>query len=546
MWDLIRLAQRSPNRVIMAARVVALAALTAALAGVLATILRCPLKDDIAWLLYVAQQWLDGRVLYVDLAEVNPPLIIWISAIPVRLAQLTGIGAATAAMAMFTAIILGCAWLAGSLARTRQGVFNDRIILVSVIGCALLLLPGGEFGQREHLLIGMALPYLALVSREISGAPLAGWKSALIGVLAAVGCALKPHYLIAFGGVELYAVVQGVRLLRPVSLAAAATLVLYVAAVALFAPAYFTNGLPMSFGLYSVTDVPLSSLAWDSRTVLIGLLACLVLVGIGLPRQVRHPAPALEVPASGALAPESMARVAVLVVFAVGANIVYLMQSKSWFYHRLPATISVVLALLAITWLLLCQVSRRSIWRSLLPVAMALAMLVTFGERAYDRWNPRINEAVLGEVSTPERLERLIRREHAHSYMAFSEWIGLGFPVVNDTGVTWASRFDSMWALHDRIDRSLPPVDVKAWPVAQWVVADFLGSCPDLAVVDRRGAADYVGILAAASPDFRQAWKLYHPITAFNGIVVFRNSASPAERRAQRCFVDPGVPVAAK
>ena len=51
-------------------------------AAVLFVALRSPLKDDIAWLLYVARRWLNGRELYIDLVEVNPPLIIWISAVP--------------------------------------------------------------------------------------------------------------------------------------------------------------------------------------------------------------------------------------------------------------------------------------------------------------------------------------------------------------------------------------------------------------------------------------------------------------------------------
>src|SRR5690242_6732129 len=61
--------------------------LAGALGVVLFVMLRSPLKDDVAWLLYVARRWLAGRELYVDVVEVNPPLIVWISAIPIRLAE---------------------------------------------------------------------------------------------------------------------------------------------------------------------------------------------------------------------------------------------------------------------------------------------------------------------------------------------------------------------------------------------------------------------------------------------------------------------------
>jgi hypothetical protein len=46
------------------------------LSGVLFVVTFSPMKDDIAWLLYVARKWMSGGILYLDLVEVNPPLII--------------------------------------------------------------------------------------------------------------------------------------------------------------------------------------------------------------------------------------------------------------------------------------------------------------------------------------------------------------------------------------------------------------------------------------------------------------------------------------
>src|SRR6478735_8778504 len=76
---------------------------------VLFTMLRSPLKDDIAWLLYVARRWLAGRELYVDVVEVNPPLIVWISAIPMQIASWLRIDAQFTAMPFFVAAVLACA-----------------------------------------------------------------------------------------------------------------------------------------------------------------------------------------------------------------------------------------------------------------------------------------------------------------------------------------------------------------------------------------------------------------------------------------------------
>src|SRR3954447_10408074 len=108
----IRPAQSSLRPVIAA---VSMLLLLAVVVIVLFTMLRSPLKDDIAWLLYVARRWLAGRELYVDVVEVNPPLIVWISAIPIQLASALGIAAQYTAIPMFVAAVLGAAWWTASL-----------------------------------------------------------------------------------------------------------------------------------------------------------------------------------------------------------------------------------------------------------------------------------------------------------------------------------------------------------------------------------------------------------------------------------------------
>ena len=83
----VRVIRPAPSLVRSAVTAISLTLLLAVLGIVLFTMLRSPLKDDIAWLLYVARRWLAGRELYVDVVEVNPPLIVWISAIPIQLAS---------------------------------------------------------------------------------------------------------------------------------------------------------------------------------------------------------------------------------------------------------------------------------------------------------------------------------------------------------------------------------------------------------------------------------------------------------------------------
>ena len=180
---------------------------------------------------------------------------------------------------------------------------------------------------------------------------------------------------------------------------------------------------------------------------------------------------------------------------------VFVLQGKNWFYHRLPAVIATVLGLLL--WIA-AMLPRRlrpplGLGRLALPMSLALAALALFAQADVLRLRPWVEAAVEPGLSTEVRLERLIREKHATTYMAFSEWIGLGFPVVNNTGVTWASRFDSMWALKGELWRARQDgAAPRDWPIRRWVAHDFVAGCPELAVVDSRGGINYIAVLLAS------------------------------------------------
>src|SRR5580698_2972512 len=109
--------------------------------------LRSPLKDDIAWLLYVARRWMAGRTLYVDVVEVNPPLIVWISAVPLEIARWLNVGTQFVAMPVFVVAVLACAGWTAHLLRPRGGLFAEPLPVFAVIGSVLLILPAADLGQ---------------------------------------------------------------------------------------------------------------------------------------------------------------------------------------------------------------------------------------------------------------------------------------------------------------------------------------------------------------------------------------------------------------
>lgn len=290
---------------------------------------------------------------------------------------------------------------------------------------------------------------------------------------------------------------------RLMPITAALTLVAYGILVLVVCPAYVNLAVPMALALYGATDVSFAALLSDSATLLVGealALGLLVFRWRGM---------------------EQRNLMLVLVLFAATSSVVCFGDGKDWYYHRIPAIISTALALLL--WGV-AEIRQRR-WRIRLPLVAAMAMVCVFCATSIRQLSPDFQDAIEPRDSVVDRIEHIIRAEHAHSYIALSEWIALGFPVVNNTGVTWASRFDSMWALkgeiwRERFDRAA----AKEWPIARWVAHDFISGCPDIAVVDTRESLNYIAVLRSADPAFARVWTRYKPIAAFDGLIVYKRA----------------------
>ena len=166
--------------------------------------------------------------------------------------------------------MLGCAWWSAILLRTRGGIFTQTLPVFAVIGVVLLILPASDLGQREHLLVAAFLPYLVLFARSLDGKP-APWVASLAaGVLAGLGCALKPRYAGAFVVLECVALTRDLRPWRVMPMAAGMALLGYVGLVAVVCPAYLQRAVPLALALYGATDASFLSLLSDCSVLLVG------------------------------------------------------------------------------------------------------------------------------------------------------------------------------------------------------------------------------------------------------------------------------------
>ncbi len=96
-----------------------------------------------------------------------------------------------------------CCWPRGCCAgcfRTSS-CFGARSCSCSRSSCSTL--PGQDFGEREHLLLALVVPYLLLAAARASGREIPAAAAVLIGLLAGAAFALKPHFVLLWLAIEV-------------------------------------------------------------------------------------------------------------------------------------------------------------------------------------------------------------------------------------------------------------------------------------------------------------------------------------------------------
>jgi hypothetical protein len=403
-------------------------------------------RSDIAFLLYAAERVLDGARLYRDVVEINPPLIVALNLPAVLLARALGASDVLVYRALVTAGLLSALAFADWSLRWILGPDGDRLRrrLVLVLAFALFLAAGDSFGQREHLLAALALPYVLLAAGRLDGraAPVAPAIAA--GVLAGIGLALKPHFVLAWGAVEGYAAwrLRGRRLSYE-ALGAAAFLAVYVIGVALLTPQYFEILRLLGPAYSGYGHYPFLYVLVTAPGTAVCYLA--MLAWVALREQAKD---------RGLW---TVFLVALVASFVAGAA-----QLKGWGYHFYPARVF-ALALLALAVLDVRRPLLRPVWRMYAAAAFAALAMSVLSAVGRDVGLLRHRDAA--RRTEQAQLEKLVAAVRRHtpaggSVSILSYTIESGFPLVNYSGVRWASRFPHLWIIEalyqDQIHRPGP------------------------------------------------------------------------------------------
>jgi len=421
------------------------------------------------WQMWIARQLAHGARLYSDVLEVNPPLWFWM-AVPLQaVAEASGISPrAVLKCAIFGSLGLSLmliALLRPGPPRVRAGIYLGLLLAGTVVA-----LP--DFGQREQFTLLATAPWVALIAKRAEHKLVPAGLAALIGVFAASGFALKPHFALVPIVLEawLAITVRRVWIWRPELVVLSMCAAAYAAAVVLFASDYFRVMVPMvllSYGEFG--KPPLFYLLFQLAVPLSLVTGIGLYAGGGI--RSRQGASAL---------------VASLTFLAC-----YFAQQKGWRYHSFPA----------LGMLFICAGAefaslRRTHRRGPAAVALASVMLTAVVESLHI--GPYANER---SAAAMQALASVPRNEPV---MVFA--VGpFAMPAIEDLGLIWPSRMMSSWFV-PAIVRGMqqgnlsPQLEALADKMRRQSLADLLCHPPERILIDdervsMHGNASFFGYL---------------------------------------------------
>lgn len=119
-----------------------------------------PLNVDSTWILHCAKEMLNGSTLYVDMIDVNPPIIFIYSTVAVLFSKITSISLIISYIFIILVLIFTSLYIVVRILEKINNLSKNDLRLFSYfLFFSLTILISYNFGQREHLLIIFIFPY---------------------------------------------------------------------------------------------------------------------------------------------------------------------------------------------------------------------------------------------------------------------------------------------------------------------------------------------------------------------------------------------------
>ena len=307
----------------------------------LVSVLLHPLRIgwDPALHLQCAQLIVAGGLPYVDMIDVNPPLIWYLDMLPALLSSAGNIPVTLAFNLFMCLLLLHSSSLCAYVVVTKLSCDSENLLVNLGLIFGLLYFNfflTFDFGQREQIFVLLYFPFLFLRFARYQGATISRREAVVIGTLASIGICLKHYFLFNAVCVEFFLLLSASKkerwrnILVPENFAALGFALLYLAHFLLLPQTvkdnYFGFLVPAFAAGYQFWDTSLvSSLGAPDKRGVFFLLSIGALLALAFSRRY--------------------SLLGCCAAFAFSGVVPYLLQFKGWAYQDIPAFAGAVITI---------------------------------------------------------------------------------------------------------------------------------------------------------------------------------------------------------
>ncbi|WP_045095999.1 hypothetical protein [Legionella fallonii] len=383
---------------------------------------------------------------------------------------------------------------------TVNGEKSFLWLLLTLAFC-LLILSAYCFGEREHLMLILAMPYYFLLYQSASDRQFTPTLRITISVLAALGFAIKPYFLFSLVFCELLLMYwrrSWKTLFRLEAQVILAIFVAYLISIAVLLPDFYSIILPWVLKFY----VPEHNNIIDLLTNHALVNAVLLILG-------------------SLLLSQCIGRMELLlIVIILGFMSSFIVQGKGWFYHAYPLiTMNSLLATL-LAYNLVLNKDKNKWYPAFLTAIIVSQFYLTLLPYFVDFYNRLFYYK--NTSSSFQQLTNIARKYAQNQYIFFfSTDLSRTLPVVYYSDSKLGSRFPTLWMLPGLLNKqyALQQCDneclIAEQQLRHYIIEDFKRYRPQLVYVDinthknsLKSSFDYLNFMQKSS-EFKPLWQHY-------------------------------------
>ena len=462
-------------------------------------------EPDTCWLLYASKFFLEGGTYTKNFFDPDPPMILYLYTPIIFLTKLFAIKLNTALriyVFFLTSLSLGLCYFLANKIFSKRAQLPKHAFLLGIVFISLVL-PMNEFGQRDHLTIILVMPYFLLIAYRLQGYAVNSYTAIFIGLLAGLGFAIKPFFLVPFVLVEfmyMAATHDFWGWIRLEVLTIAFILFAYLAIIYIYHNEYIFVVVPFAMRrFYQAFNATFEGVIYKSLAIFCYIMAflCILFYKINPYRVLTG----------------------VLYVALIGFLFSYYVQQNGWFHHIFPAyAVGILLGILLVA-ALVSNIHNTSLYL-FIPTVIILSIVFFL-----------FSMALLGNqyLKTQERKEYLasnkvfafLQQNPKSDYFISDDYY---YPEIEYLQIKNSSRFPFLWMMRDFY--SEPANQTLAQSAQLKRDKDFLVEMIADDLKREKPQFVFVKISMQLAPDFfltnrnfAKEWEHYHYLTTLESVV---------------------------